>query len=306
MNAQTVLVTGAAGFVGGAVRLLLEGRGTEVIALDRVSQSHDGASNIECDVTDIHRLHALVKHRGIGGIIHCGGLSGPMLARDNPHALVQVNILGTANLLEVARIHGISRFVYCSSAGAYGNTPEGPVSEDIALRPTNVYGASKAAGEQLVASYARQYGVDGVSLRLSWVYGPRRATDCVIRSMVEDALDGRPTRMPFGRGFHRQFVHIDDAASALLAALDLSELPQQSYTVTGGTYVTLDNVAGIVQQILPQADIDLDIGPDPTDDIQQRFDISAARRDLNYRPAVSLEDGIRRYTAWLVSRRAAY
>lgn len=76
--------------------------------------------------------------------------------------------------------------------------------------------------------------------------------------------------------------------------------------VTGGTYVTLDKVAGIVQQILPQADIDLDIGPDPTDDIQQCFDTSARpRRDLNYRPAVSLEDGIRRYSAWLASRRAA-
>jgi nucleoside-diphosphate-sugar epimerase len=303
MTLETILVTGAAGFVGYAVRQMLERRGSKVVALDLVAETEPGVANLVCNLTDVHRLHALLKDSRIDGIIHCGGLSGPMLARDNPNALVQVNVVGTENLLEAARIHGISRFVYCSSAGAYGNTPPGPVREDVALCPTNVYGATKAAGEQLVSSYASQYGIDGVSLRLSWVYGPRRATDCVIRTMLVDALDGRPTRMPFGQGFYRQFVHIDDVARALVSALDRKGLPRRNYTVTGGSYVTLDQVATIVSRVLPDANIELALGPDPGDDLQQRFDISAAERDLDYLPAVSLEDGIHHYSGWLRSRR---
>jgi len=305
MNGETILVTGAAGFVGSAVRKLFEQRGDRVIALDQNAETEPGVSNIVCDLTDIHRLHATLHNHQIDGIVHCGALSGPMLARDNPHALVRVNVNGTANLLEVARIHGIPRFLYCSSAGAYGNTPPGPVPEDVALLPTNVYGATKAAGEQLAASYASQFGLDTVSLRFSWIYGPRRMTDCVIRTMILDALDGHPTRVPFGRGFHRQFVHIDDAASAVVAAFDQRLLPRRNYTVTGGSYETLDEVAGIVRRVLPSADIDLAIGPDPADDIQHRFDITAASQDFGYKPRVSLEDGIRSYSDWLRFHRAA-
>jgi nucleoside-diphosphate-sugar epimerase len=180
----------------------------------------------------------------------------------------------------------------------------GPVAEDAPLAPTSLYGASKVASEQLVSSYARQYGVDGVSIRLSWVYGPGRTTDCVIRTMIEDALDGRPTRMAFGRDFHRQFIYIDDAIDALIAALDRPTLPRRVYTATGGTFVTLAEVGEIVRRVLPQADISMENGADPEDDIQQRFDISAAARDLGYRPLVSLEDGVRRYAEWLMAQKS--
>lgn len=304
MKGETILVTGAAGFVGNAVRKLLEQRGSSVVALDQIAETEPGVANIVCDLTDIHRLHALVGFQHIDGIVHCGALSGPMLARDNPHALVCVNVSGTANLLEIARIYRIQRFLYCSSAGAYGNTPSGPVSEDVVLQPTNVYGATKAAGEQLASSYASQFGIDSVSLRFSWIYGPRRMTDCVIRTMIVDALNGRPTRMPFGGGFHRQFVNIDDAANAVVAAFDRRRLPRRNYTVTGGSYETLDEVASIVRRVLPNADIDLATGPDPGDDIQHRFDISAASRDFGYVPHVSLESGIRAYSDWLKAHRA--
>ena len=302
MTKDKVLITGAAGFIGHAVRRVLESRGTPTVAIDRLPRTEEGYPNIVCDLTDIHRLHAIAAEYPIGAIIHCGAHSGPMVARDNPHSMVDVNIGGTANLLEVARIHKISRFVYSSSASVYGNTPRGPVPEDVALSPTSVYAGSKAAGEQLVASYARQFGVDGVSLRLSWVYGPRRATDCVIRTMIENAINGVKTRMTFGKDFHRQFIHVNDAAAALVAALDRQFLPRQTYTVTGGTYATLGEVGEIVRRVLPHADIDLQPGNDREDDIQERFDISAAIRDLDYRPIVSLEEGVKTYADWLVTR----
>jgi len=304
MSEPTILVTGAAGLLGNAVRDLLETSGQRVLPIDRISRTEEGRPIIACDLTDVHRLHALALENRITGIVHCGAHSGPMVARDNPHSMVQVNIVGTANVLEIARIHG-ARFVFCSSTSVYGNTPEGLVPEDVPLFPTSVYGASKVAGEQLVSAYGRQYGVDGVSLRLSWVYGPRRTTDCIVRTMIEDALAGRPTRKPFGRGFHRQFIHVEDAARALVTALRTPNLPRQTYNVTGGTYLTLGEIGGIVRRVLPQAEIELGEGPDPVDDMQHRFDVSAVERDLRFRPEISLEQGVRAYAAWLQSRTAA-
>jgi UDP-glucuronate 4-epimerase len=296
---SAALVTGASGFLGSAVCSLLASRGSPFVAIDRVRRENVEHEVEQCDIGDIHALHALASRRLISGIVHCGGLSGPMVGRDNPYAMVQVNIVGTANVLELARVHTIPRFVFCSSAGAYGNTIDPVVTEDSALHPTNLYGASKVAGEQLVCSYSRQYGVDGVSLRLCWVYGPHRSTDCVIRTMLESALRNEPVHIPFGRDFFRQFVHVLDAASALVAALEQPHLPRHAYNVTGGHYVTLEQVAEIIRAIFPNADIRLDLGPDPIDDIQQRFDISAAEEDLGFKPAVGLEEGINLYAQWL-------
>jgi len=170
------------------------------------------------------------------------------------------------------------------------------------MRPSTIYGASKVAGEQLVSTYASQYELNGTSLRLSWVYGPRRTTDCVIRTMITDAQAGRPTRVEFGRDFPRQYIHVNDAAAALVMAFDTIVLPRRSYTITGGTYKTLGQIADIVRAQFPLADIELGAGSDPVDDVQHEFDISAARRDLGYSPRYDLEKGIGEYAAWLAAQ----
>lgn len=298
---KPVLVTGASGLVGNKVRQILEERGDKVLAVDRQAVPDTFGPVIECDLNDIHRIHALAGD-GLSGVIHCGAYSGPMVAWDNPVSMVQVNIVGVANMLEVARIHGAKRFIYCSSTSAYGPTPPGPVPEDVAMKPSTVYGASKAAGEQLVNAYASQFGLNAASLRLSWVYGPRRTTDCMIRTMINDAQAGRPTRVPFGRNFPRQYIYVDDAAGALVTAFDKADLPRRVYTVTGGSYKTLGQIADIVRVQFSKADIELGAGSDPVDDVQHEFDISAARRDLGYAPRYTLEQGIREYAGWLAAR----
>jgi|SRR5579863_3392945 len=293
-----ILVTGAAGLVGNKVRQLLEERGDVVLAIDRIVRAEIFGPVKECDLADVHRLHELARD-GLQGVIHCGAHSGPMIVRDNPVSMVQTNIVGTANVLEVARVYRAKRFVYCSSTSAYGPTGPGPVSEEAPMHPSTVYGASKVAGEQLVTTYALQYGLNGVSLRLSWVYGPRRNTDCMIRAMITDAQARQPTRIPYGRDIPRQYIYVEDAARALVAAFDKATLPQRVYTATGGSYKTLGEIADIVRQILPQAVIEFGAGVDPDDDIQQEFDISAAKRDFGYLPRYDLHAGIREYANWL-------
>lgn len=286
------LVTGAGGLVGRAVAARLRARGDRVIGLDRAASGEDEERIVDCDLRDTHRLHQLAYGQDVDSIIHCGAHSGPMVARDNPYDLVAVNVVGTANVIEVARIHRVRRFVNCSSVSVYGSTSAGPVPEDTALHPSTVYGATKLAAEHLATAYAREHGIDAVSLRLSWVYGPNRTTSCLLRRMIVDALDGRQTRVEWGADFHRQYIHADDAAAALVAAVDAPDVARRVYNITGDTYQTLGETAELVRRVLPQADIALAPGKDPGDDVQHRFDISAARQDLGYVPAVTLQEGI--------------
>lgn len=302
---KPVLVTGAAGLVGRKLARRLADRQRAFIALDRTaSVTEDGIEIVGCDLGDVHRMYALTRE-GIDSVVHCGAFSGPMVARDTPHSMVQVNIVGTANMLELARVHEARRFVYCSSTSAYGvvRSP-GPVAEDCLLQPASLYGASKVASEYITTSYAQQYGLSAASVRLSWVYGPGRTTDCVVRTMIEDALAERPTRMAFGSDFPRQFIHVDDAVDGLLEALDAESLPRTTYNVTGNTRVTLGELAQLVRHVFPKADIVLQHGPDPVDEFQEQFSIEAARRDLGYEPRVSLEQGIRSYAEWIEARRS--
>ncbi len=302
---KPVLVTGAAGLVGRKLARRLADRQRAFIALDRTaSVTEDGIEIVGCDLGDVHRMYALTRE-GIDSVVHCGAFSGPMVARDTPHAMVQVNIVGTANMLELARVHEARRFVYCSSTSAYGVVRSAaPVTEDCLLQPASLYGASKVASEYITTSYAQQYGLSAASVRLSWVYGPGRTTDCVVRTMIEDALAARPTRMAFGSDFPRQFIHVDDAVDGLLQALDAESLPRTTYNVTGNTRVTLGELAQLVRRVFPTADIVLQQGPDPVDEFQEQFSIEAARRDLGYEPRVSLEQGIRSYAEWIEARRS--
>jgi UDP-glucuronate 4-epimerase len=195
----------------------------------------------------------------------------------------------------------VPRVVCCSSVSAYGHTPDGlaPVPEAAPLHPTTIYGASKVAGEALVDGYAAQYGVDGLSLRLGWVYGPRRSTACTLREMLRHALAGRPFRLPSGADSRRQYVHVDDVARALVLALDARNLQQRAYTINGGSCVTLGEIAAMVRRLVPDAAIAIGPGADPDEDRQARFNLTAAARDLSFKPAIGLEEGIAAYADWL-------
>lgn len=302
MAMDGVLITGANGFIGRAVALALARSGRRVIGTDLAIGDKTEFPVVAADLCDRNALKTLIEESRVTAILHCGAVSGPMLARDDPELICRTNIVGTLNILECARTIGGSRVVFCSSCGVYGNAGPAPVREDAPFAATDIYGASKAAGDMLVRAYAAQHGLDGICLRVSWVYGPGRTADCIIRTMLGDALTHRATRIAFGTGFYRQFVFIDDVVEALLAALDIQSVHQRAYNIAGGIKVTFDELAELVREIVPGADIALGLGPDPMDYDQMQFDISAAARDLRWRPRSDLRRGIEVYAAWLKGR----
>lgn len=298
----TILVTGASGFIGHRVAARLHADGRPVIGLDRRPPPPGGAPFAfhEADVNDVHRLHAAVRGRELDAIVHCGGLSGLMVGRDNPFMICETNVRGTAHVLELARQLRPRRIVFCSSISAYGETPpDAVVTEEMPLRPTTVYGASKAAGEAILGAYVAEHGVDAVALRITHVYGPGRETECFIRQLLEAAAARRPTRLPHPWRSRRQYVHVTDVVDAIGLALAADALPRRAYNVGPGRQHTLGEVAETVKRVVGPVDVDFDDAREPSEYRCGLLDVSAAARDLGYRPKVELEAGIAAYAAAL-------
>lgn len=302
MGDGTVLITGSAGLVGHAVRVLLEADGVPVTPVDLRDRSADGVPQIACDLTDPARVDAVFAEARPRTVVHGGGVSGPMVAPDDPVTVVRANVVGTAILLEAARRHGVTRFVYCSSIAAYGSTPPAPVPEQSPLHPTDVYGATKAAGEHLVEAYRHAHGMSVASLRLVAVYGPRRTTGCAIRNLLTGAATGRRTRWAVPADAPHQYVHVDDAARAVVAAVRHADAVGD-YNVTGGPPLTAAEIVEAARSVDPRVDAELD-PPDPAgaSGWPRELDLTAARRDLGYEPRVGVADGIRTYREHLEGR----
>ena len=300
MTAETVLVTGSSGFIGFAVARALAETGRGVVGLDPAPPARElaGVTAVRQRLGDVRQISLLLRSRKIETVVHAGGISGPMLARDDPYSICEANVAGTINLIEAARLAPIRRFVYCSSAAAFGDTPPAPVQDDAPLRPTNLYGATKGAGDLILGAYRHQYGLDGVSLRLSNVYGPGRQTDCAIRTMLSNALAGHPTHFGWGIGHHRHYLFVDDAVGAVLCAIEAAPTDQFAYNIAGPDFVEMTRIGEIVSTLVPGAVITFGSGRDPLGYRREELDISMARRDLGFAPTYGLDEGIEAYLTW--------
>lgn len=299
MTPQSILVTGASGLIGFDVVRRLRSEGRKVVAVDRVvSELRDVTENaFELEIGDVHRLHELATRFDIDGIVHCGGISGPMLGRDNPAMVFNVNVGGTVDVAEVAR-HRVAggkscRLVVCSSLMVYGRQPDDGIDEARPLLTRNCYASSKVAGEAVVLSYIHEHDVDAAILRVASVYGPRRRTSCTLRDMVEDAVAGQTTQLPFRQDARRQWVHVDDVVASIIGALDARELRYRIYNISAGTKPLVADAVAHIREFIPNADIRFGDDDDANYTSVGLLKIDAARADLGYAPGVSLRAGIK-------------
>ena len=251
------------------------------------------------DLNDYPHLVETVRRHEVEAIVHTAAASGPMVRAEAPFEVCQWNVMGTVAVYEVARLFGLRRVVYCSSNAVYGHTKPGPVSEESPLHPLSVYGATKAAGELLGESYAVQFGLDVLALRLGHVFGPRRATPCYVREMVRNALDGRPTVYPDGGAQASHLIYVKDAAAALLAALDVPAPAHRVFNVCLERTYTRHEIAVVVAGLVPGARIDFGPGTWPQVDQQAALDLTRAHTELSFTPSYTLESALAEYVAWL-------
>ena len=296
-----VLVTGAAGFIGRVVVDKLAQAGRTVIGTDIAAPAETAASMFAvADARDVLRHTALLASRPVDGIIHCGGISGPMLAGDNPADLLDVNVRSTVQLLDLARVLGLRRFVGCSSVSAYGNTgSRDPVDEASPLRASTIYGTSKAMADLAIQTYAARFGLSATALRIGWVYGPGRRTDAILQPMIRSGLGGEPYRLAQGADHALQFVHVEDVAEALIAAFDAPGTIGPAYNINGAEVLTVEAIAQLVREIVPAARIDVGGGMLDDTDQQGPMRLGAAAADFGWAPRRRLREGIAGYAEWL-------
>jgi nucleoside-diphosphate-sugar epimerase len=299
-----ILVTGVGGLIGGALAARLVKEGHKVIGMDREAPAGVSYPVVTHDLPDPHRWHEVIVRHEVKRIVHAGGVSGPMVLRDAPARLCDVNLSGLVGLLEAARIHKLERLVWFSSILAYGEHPDLlPVGEDTPLNPTTVYGATKAAGEALIRAFFAEHGVDAVALRVASCYGPGRTTSCLIRTLVEDGLQKRITKVRDEPRSTRQHVYVDDVIDGICGALWARSLPQRAYNLGPGVAQSLAEIVAEASKAVPEISVETDasgmgwntfaLGP---------LTIDAARRDLGFEPRTSIAKGAAQVRQWVEQR----
>ncbi|OBB61217.1 polysaccharide biosynthesis family protein [Mycobacterium sp. 852013-51886_SCH5428379] len=301
---MTTLVTGGRGFVGRHLVDQLIGTGEPVISYNRdfAVDARDGLTMVQGELFDIPRLVQTLRDHGVERIIHTAGQSHPGLSIELPTTTFAANAEGTFSVLEAARMAGVGRVVNFSSECALGNVGAGTViGEAVTPAPTTVYGVTKVTGELLGEVYTSLYAVHVVSLRITEVYGPGLWMPSLLGDMIRAALRDEPFHRAQGGDHPFQFVHVEDVATAARLAATAPAPSQPAYNISGGRQVTVRETAALLADLLPDAKFDIGPGLLPAWDHMGAFDITAAERDLGYRPQWDLDRGLRSQIEWLRS-----
>ena len=288
---DSVMITGTSGLVGYALAELLARRGVDVLGVDIAPPPPDAPfSAVVGDVADLACMQRLVAGRP--NVVHAGAVSGPMLLMDDPYGIAQANIAGALAVFEACHRARVRRLVWLSSAAVYGDQKTlDPVAESAPRLPTSFYGHTKAAGETLLHGYVAGYGLSAVALRPSSVYGPRRRTACGLTDAIRAGLAGRIAKVAAPGSSFRQYVHVGDAAAAIVLALEADAPAQFAYNISGGSFVTEAALADMIAAVLPTLRIE-HAQPAWNEGHLGPLLLTAAERDLGYRPAMSMRDGI--------------
>jgi len=293
---MSVMVTGGCGFIGShLVRELVED-GRDVVVFDSspdiqlISDVSDRVKFVSGDVSDLRNLFDAVRQHGVEDVFHTAALL-ILDCEEKPLRALKVNVEGTVNVLEAARLMGLGRVVFTSSAAVFSPNLPLPVRDDTPTYPTTVYGATKLMGELYGMKYLRSYGVDFRALRFTWVYGPGRSRGASAFSslIIEKPALGDPVKIPHNQETRGDWLYVKDAVKALILALEAESPQSRIYNISGGVY-PLGYVAGVVKREIPNAIIEFN----PEAPIRKSsYDDMKARLELGWNPSYTIEEGIR-------------
>jgi UDP-glucose 4-epimerase len=287
---QHVLVTGGAGFIGRAVVEALRRAGARVTVADAEAHPDPAVATVVGDLTDPRVRDAAVPE-GLDGIVHLAAATSVLRSVDDPAGVYQANVEVTAGLLELARVRGVGRFLLSSTNAVVGDVGDATIHEDVPLRPLTPYGATKAACEMLLSGYAGVYGMAACALRLTNVYGPGMSRkDSFVARLLRAARAGASVQV-YGDGTQRRdFVHVDDVVQGLLLAWE--RRCSGSLIVGAGHSVTVLELLELARQVTGRPLPARHVAPRAGEMPAVIVDIARARQ-LGYRPAVALEQGLR-------------
>lgn len=316
MATRTILVTGAAGFIGSHLTQMLLERGDRVVGIDNFNDYYPPTrkeSNVSevraavpgapfdlvrADLRDRDAVARVFEAHRFDGIAHLAAMAGVRASVEDPHLYLDVNLVATLSLLEAARHHGKPTFVLASTSSVYGATQRLPfVEDDAADRPLAPYPASKRAAELLGHTYHHLHGLDFTALRFFTVYGTRGRPDMMAYKVLDAIYDGGTVPLYNGGRMHRDWTYVEDIARGIVAALD-RRLGYQTINLGRGEPVLL---ADFVRRIESLAGRPAPLHEEPmlAADVPYTYaDIDRARRLLDYDPKVSVDEGTARFFEW--------
>jgi UDP-glucuronate 4-epimerase len=319
---MTVLVTGAAGFIGSHLCDKLLTRGDAVIGVDNLDpyydvalkrarlarlEGRDGFRFHEADIADGTALAAAVKGAGaVRRVAHLAAQAGVRHSLENPMAYVHSNLVGHLVVQELCRhLDGFEHLVYASSSSVYGASNALPFSvDDRADRPLSLYAATKRADEMMSYSYSHLYRLPMTGLRFFTVYGPWGRPDMAAYLFTAAIIEGRLIKL-FNRGdMKRDFTYIDDIVDGVIAALDSppaddgDAAPHRLYNIGNNRSESLKRFVEVLEKAIGKK-AEFEMLPMQPGDVRETYaDIDAIQRDLGFNPATSIDEGLPRFVAW--------
>jgi UDP-glucuronate 4-epimerase len=312
---MSILVTGAAGFIGAHVCRALAARGDAVVGLDNFNDYYDPqlkrdrvaalcpATPIElADVADRAALDTLFDRHGVQRVIHLAAQAGVRYSLQNPRAYAHSNLDGFLNVLEACRQRDVQHLVYASSSSVYGGGATPPFREDARVdRPLSFYAATKAANELMAHSYAHLYGLRATGLRFFTVYGCWGRPDMAPLLFSRAVLAGREIDV-FNHGrMRRDFTHVDDIVAGVLGAFDHppdGPAPHRIFNLGNHTPESLEDFIGVIETAAGMTAKKIYREMQPGDMPETMADTGAARATFGFEPRTSIRDGLPPVVAW--------
>lgn len=312
-NNQSILVTGAAGFIGfHLTRRLLE-KGNRVIGVDNLNPYYDvtlkrarldrlkplnGFSFFQEDIQNLSGLKEIFKKHSIGRVCNLAAQAGVRYSLKDPFAYQKSNLEGFLNLLELAREYEISNFVYASSSSVYGDNPKIPFSVDDRVdSPVSLYGATKKANELMAYAYNHLFGIPCTGLRFFTVYGPWGRPDMALFLFTDAILNNRPINVyNYGR-MKRDFTYVDDVVEGTIAALE-KPFAYEVFNLGNSDPIELMDFIGIIEEELGR-EAQKNLMPlQPGDVLETSADIGKSKDMLGFSPKTPIREGIKKFLAW--------
>ena len=315
---MTILVTGAAGFIGHNLCLSLLARGEQVVGVDNLNDYYDPMIKharlerlakfekfrfAQLDLADDGALEKAVSPDAVTHIVNLAAQAGVRYSIENPRAYMRSNMTGYLNVLEFARAaKNLKHMAYASSSSVYGDRADGPFSEDDPVtKPVSLYSATKISGEVISQSYAHLYGIPLTGLRFFTVYGAWGRPDMAYWIFTEKIFKGETIDIFAAGEMSRDFTYIDDIIAALDRIVDTpptTEVPHEVYNLGNSTPTPLMDLVHAVEKACGVESkknfMDKQMG-----DVSKTFaDISKAQTAFGYDPKTTIEQGIPVFVDW--------
>ena len=326
-----ILVTGAAGFIGFHTAQRLLARGYEVVGLDNLNNYYDvGLKKArlallqqqpkfrfeQLDLADRVAIAALFVQERFARVVHLAAQAGVRYSLEAPHTYIDSNVTGTLNILEGCRHNAVGHLVYASTSSVYGANTKMPFSvHDPADHPVSLYAATKRANELMAHNYSWLFKIPTTGLRFFTVYGPWGRPDMALFLFTRNILEGKPIDV-FNNGHHkRDFTFVDDIAEGVVRASErsagpdpkwnsdapdpaASSAPFRLYNIGNNEPVQLMRYIEVIEECLGRKATKNFLPMQPGDVPETFADIDDLVRDVGYRPATSIEEGVRRFVDW--------